>query len=271
MVSPDQYMGRYMGAGAAGVLVTVAETKGSAPREAGTVMWVTDTGAEGTIGGGNLEYQAIQQARILLADVEKKRTTQTYPLGPLLEQCCGGSVVLTLEKMNADRARASRDAALNARVRYPLYMFGAGHVGKAVYAALKPLPFNVYWVDARDDEFPPVTEPHVITDHASEPVDVVKSAGAQALYLIFTHSHQLDYEITKAVLARGDALYCGLIGSKTKRARFENRLLREKVVDENGLSALTCPIGVPGINGKEPEIIAASVAAELLQRLNRYV
>ncbi|WP_262692227.1 xanthine dehydrogenase accessory protein XdhC [Kordiimonas aestuarii] len=260
-----------MGAGAAGVLVTVAETKGSAPREAGTVMWVTDTGAEGTIGGGNLEYQAIQQARILLADVEKKRTTQTYPLGPLLEQCCGGSVVLTLEKMNADRARASRDAALNARVRYPLYMFGAGHVGKAVYAALKPLPFNVYWVDARDDEFPPVTEPHVITDHASEPVDVVKSAGAQALYLIFTHSHQLDYEITKAVLARGDALYCGLIGSKTKRARFENRLLREKVVDENGLSALTCPIGVPGINGKEPEIIAASVAAELLQRLNRYV
>ena len=237
------------------------------------MMWVTDTVAEGTIGGGNLEYQAIQQARKLLANTEKTHITQTYPLGPLLEQCCGGAVVLTLEKMSADRAREKRDAALNARVRYPLYMFGAGHVGKAVYAALMPLPFTVYWVDEREGEFPPeaygAASGHVVMDSVSDPVDVVENASTGALYLIFTHSHQLDYEITKAVLARGDALYCGLIGSKTKRARFENRLLRERAVDEKGLSALACPIGVPSILGKEPEIIAASVVAELLQQLEK--
>lgn len=250
-----------------GVRVTIVETKGSAPRDAGTAMWVTMAEVSGTIGGGNLEYQAIEQARKLLADKGQTSLTQTYALGPLLEQCCGGSVVLSLEKMSLDAARAIEREASEVQVRHPLYMFGAGHVGRAVYRALQPLPFSLHWLDERAEEFLNVSAGHAIMDHRSDPLDVVENAAAGGLYLIFTHSHALDYEIVKAVLARGDARYCGLIGSRTKRARFENRLLRERVVDVAGLEALTCPIGVPGITGKEPEVIAAGVVAQLLQHI----
>jgi xanthine dehydrogenase accessory factor len=143
-------------------------------------------------------------------------------------------------------------------------MFGAGHVGRAVAAALAPLPFDVTWVDARADEFPEHV-PLNHTKHVSEDCSgFVDAAPPGALYLVFTHSHQMDYELTAKILGRGDAVYCGLIGSKTKRARFENRLLKERVVSEEDLPKLTCPIGVPGISGKEPEVIAASVAAQLL-------
>jgi xanthine dehydrogenase accessory factor len=255
------------GGDADGVLVTIKETKGSAPRNAGTVMWVTADDTEGTIGGGTLEFQVIDQARKLLADDGKTTLTQQYALGPLLEQCCGGSVVILLEKKSAAASHEVRRAALEPQVRHPLYMFGAGHVGRAVYRALQPLPFSLHWFDERESEFPETDGPHVRMDSASDPLEVVKQAEAGALYLVFTHSHALDYELVKAVLVRGDARYCGLIGSKTKRARFENRLLRERVVTEAGLVALTCPIGVPGIAGKEPEVIAAGVAAQLLQHI----
>ncbi len=245
-----------------GVLIIVEETKGSAPREAGTTMWVDARGIQGTIGGGNLEYQVIEQAHKLLADDTLTELTQNYALGPLLEQCCGGSVVLKLIK----KPVAERMAMMaGRRARVPLYMFGAGHVGKAVMAAIHKLPFAVTWVDERVHEFPSFVPKHAekVTDR--DPVEVVESAPAGSLFLIFTHSHQLDYAITAAVLKRGDARYCGLIGSKTKRARFENRMLKERVITEEDLPNLTCPIGVEGVHGKEPEIIAAAVAAQLLR------
>lgn len=247
-----------------GVLISVQETKGSAPREAGTCMWVDARGTQGTIGGGNLEFHAIEQAHKLLADDSLTEITQTYALGPLLEQCCGGSVVLHLGK----HAQAERQALMaDHRPLAPLYMFGAGHVGKAVMQAIHRLPFTVTWVDERADEFPSMLPKTArkITDR--NPVRLVESASPDSLFLIFTHSHQLDYEITAAVLARGDARYCGLIGSKTKRARFESRLLKDGSVSEDALAGLTCPIGVEGIAGKEPEVIAAAVAAQLLQQI----
>ena len=247
------------------VRITVRETKGSAPRDAGTTMWVTRDATEGSIGGGKLEFQALEQARKLLDADGETMLMQTYALGPLLDQCCGGSVVLCLEKMSLAEAKSAQDTGVEKRLRQPLFMFGAGHVGRAVYRALAPLPFRIHWVDARAEEFPDVTGDHVTVDHTADALDVVANAPAGALYLVFTHSHPLDYDIVKAVLTRGDARYCGLIGSKTKRARFENRLLRERAVDEKGLKRLTCPIGIKGITGKEPEVIAASVAAQLLQ------
>lgn len=250
-----------------GVLVTVQETQGSVPREAGTSIWVGERQISGTIGGGNLEFQAIEQARKLLADETKSELTQKYALGPLLEQCCGGSVVLKLEKMTAADAFAKGDAVRAKQVLTPVYMFGAGHVGRATYAALMPLPFALTWVDSRGAEFPDYIPDNVNVRVTEDAWAVVAEAPAGALYLIFTHSHQLDYDITAAVLERGDAGYCGLIGSKTKRARFENRLLRERVISEQGLSQLTCPIGVEGIGGKEPEVIAAAVVAQLLQQI----
>ncbi len=247
-----------------GVLITVEETQGSAPREAGTAMWVDARGIQGTIGGGKLEFQAIEQARKLLDDPDRSEVTQKYALGPLLEQCCGGSVVLKLTKKPVtEREALLRDSRLFA----PLYMFGAGHVGRAVARALRPLPFRITWVDGRTHEFPDFLPKNAIKIIDHDAVKVVGEAPADALYLVFTHSHQLDYDITAAVLKRGDARYCGLIGSKTKRARFENRLLKETGITATDLRNLTCPIGIEGIGGKEPEVIAAAVAAQLLQQL----
>lgn len=221
----------------------------------------TADGQQGTIGGGRLEFEAIKQARKLLADPEQATLTQKYALGPLLEQCCGGSVVLELNKVGAN---AALEAIKGPNAETQVYMFGAGHVGRAVAQALAPLAFNIEWVDSRADEFPeqiPTAAHKVISD---DPVAIIQDAKPGAMFLVFTHSHQLDYEITAAVLARGDAVYCGLIGSATKRARFEKRLLDEAGIDRVRLASLTCPIGVQGINGKEPEVIAASVAAQLL-------
>jgi len=294
------------------VIVTVVEALGSVPRGVGTKMLVSDTMLKGTIGGGNLEFKVIEQARRFLGDIDADYLFQNYALGPLLEQCCGGNVTILLERIEpgaeflqgrrhgflktsfesgallkewtdyfsldpfyfqdaaGDRFDGkAKDASamleLVSRAPRTLLMFGAGHVGRAVATALAPLPFDVTWVDARESEFPT----HIPVNHSKHVSDdyccFVDEASAGAFYLIFSHNHQRDYELTARVLARGDAAYCGLIGSKTKRARFESRLLKEQNISQEALSNLVCPIGVPGVVGKEPEIIAASVAAQLLQ------
>ncbi len=249
-----------------GVLVRIEEARGSAPREAGTVMWVDARGIQGTIGGGNLEFQAIEQARKLLDDPTRDEATQQYALGPLLEQCCGGSVVLKLEK----RPVAERQLLMaDDRDFAPLYMFGAGHVGKAVMTAIQRLPFHVNWVDGRAHEFPSLLPRHTRKLVDENPALVVEQAVRGGLYLVFTHSHQLDYEITAAILRRGDAAFCGLIGSETKRARFVSRFEKEEGLSADQIDGLTCPIGVAGVRGKEPEVIAAAVAAQLLQVISK--
>ncbi len=148
---------------------------------------------------------------------------------------------------------------------FPLVLFGAGHVGRATVKALADLPFSITWVDSRKTEFPEVMPANVQKLRTDEPLGVIDKALPQTLFVIFTHNHQLDYELTKAILRRKDAQFCGLIGSATKRARFENKLLKERVLDEAELGSLTCPIGIGGIYGKEPEVIAASLTAQLLQ------
>ncbi len=249
-----------------GVLVRVEEARGSAPREAGTIMWVDARGIQGTIGGGNLEFQAIEQARKLLDDPARNEATQHYALGPLLEQCCGGNVVLKLEKCPiAERQSLMADG----RVFAPLFMFGAGHVGKAVMKAIQRLPFQVTWIDSRAHEFPSLLARHTRKLLDDNPVRVVEQAVQGCLYLVFTHSHQLDYDITAAILRRGDAAFCGLIGSGTKRARFVSRFEKEEGLSKVQIARLTCPIGVAGVRGKEPEVIAAAVAAQLLQVVSK--
>ena len=294
------------------VMVTVVETLGSAPRTAGTKMLVSDTALYGTIGGGKLEHQVAGQARKFLGEEGADYHFQTYALGPLLEQCCGGSVTILLERIQpgAEFLREPRQAFLRtcfqgattrkgwcehyardpvsfqdaagerflgkaadagimleqvSRKRAKLIMFGAGHVGRAVATALAPLPFDVTWVDSRANEFPehpPASHTvHVADDYSA----FVTNAPEGALYLVFTHSHQHDFELVAKILARDDAAYCGMIGSKTKRARFENRMLKERLITEADLDKFICPIGVEGISGKEPQVIAASVVAELLQ------
>ena len=249
----------------AAVLVSVEATQGSAPREAGAWMAVFAADVVGTIGGGHLEFEAIDQARQLLRG-ERGEPDRDYKLGPSLGQCCGGVVRLKFERVDA------RDiAALEARLApelAPLALFGGGHVGRALVNVLATLPFRLTWIDSRDEIFPAEVPGNVDCEH-SDPVHAAVAPlapGSRVLVMSFSHAEDLD--IVAACLRRqrdqGDLPYIGLIGSKTKWAVFRHRL-EERGFSEAELAQVTCPIGLPGIDGKEPEVIAVSVAAQILQ------
>ncbi len=247
--------------GRSAVVVEVRAARGSVPREAGTRMLVGVDVVLGSIGGGHLELQAIGDARALLARGDKLFERQVA-LGPSLGQCCGGALGLRHRPLAEDPPAQWPAPA----PRFRLQLFGAGHVGRAIVHLLADFPCQVQWVDERESEFPEGPLPSHIQRLCVEPVQAeVASAPAGAFYLVLTHSHALDLAITQAILARGDFGFFGLIGSKTKRAKFEARL-RERGVDEALLACMVCPIGVPGIEGKEPEVIAVAVVAQLLQQ-----
>ena len=329
--------------GKACILVTVAATEGSAPREAGTKMLVHLDGIAGSVGGGHLEFKAVAEARSLLQTFAAPRAGLVdFALGPSLGQCCGGRVTLLFETLTAGalpwlqawqqapghqtpghqtqghQAPAERvlltrlspltklvlepgvpgfecgadlSAALTtlARSEVPavlfdrggeapcyllermvdsrqdLYLFGDGHVARALVGILALLPYRIRWIDARADVFPEVLPPNVETDCSGFPRYEVKDAPRDCFYLVMTHSHAADLEICDRILARGDFGYLGLIGSDTKRTSFLRRL-RARGHGEAMLNRLVCPIGLPQITGKAPASIAVAVAGELLAR-----
>jgi xanthine dehydrogenase accessory factor len=153
---------------------------------------------------------------------------------------------------------------LVAAPRDHLVLFGAGHVGAAIVRALAGLPCRVTWVDERDDMFPQSIPANVTIEATDTPESVVASAPEGASYLVMTHSHALDQRLSEAILSRPGVAWFGLIGSQTKRKQFEHRL-RARGIDASRIDAMVCPIGVPGITGKQPAVIAAAVAAQLLQ------
>ena len=343
-------------------LVTVAEVRGSAPREPGARMVVApDGGFRGTIGGGELEWQAIGAARDALSRDGAGATLDRLTLGPDLGQCCGGSVrllteVFDRERLDEVRALAAREAAgpfaTRGRIRpqgverlvvdepppgalgvggacrpaggagrpagravvvdspagggaarkrpprgrrppagaggmdagppvvlrsddviverfhdprRPVWLFGAGHVGRALMLALAPLPFDVTWVDERADAFPAAMPANVRALHSTDPAGEVARAPDRALIVVMTHSHARDLAVVHAALAAGRFGYVGLIGSDSKRARFTRRL-REAGVTQARVAELVCPIGLPTIASKHPAAIAAGVAVQLLER-----
>ncbi len=260
-----------------GVLVSVDSVQGSGPREVGAWMAVFPQTLVNTIGGGHLEFQAITEARALLhrtvaentastATHEDNALTTRYALGPALGQCCGGVVHLKFERISAADAPALKQRLLaNGQ---PLALFGGGHVGRALVNVLSTLPYNVHWIDSRDEIFPAHLPPNVVCEH-SDPVHAAVAdlpSGASVLVMSFSHAEDLD--VVAACLKRqrlqGDLKFVGLIGSKTKWATFQHRL-EAKGFTADELAFITCPIGVSGITGKEPEVIAVSVAAQLLQ------
>jgi xanthine dehydrogenase accessory factor len=219
----------------------------------------------GTIGGGHLELDAIAHARRLLSG-DAVETTRDCSLGPSLGQCCGGAVQLGFERVGPDDV-AQLEARLAPRLA-PLALFGGGHVGKALVQALAPLPFAITWIDSRDEIFPTQVAGNVACEH-SDPVEAAVPALAPgARVLIMSFSHAEDLGIVAACLRRlrekEDLPYVGLIGSKTKWATFRHRL-EQRGFSAGELARITCPIGLPGIKGKQPEVIAASVAAQILQ------
>jgi xanthine dehydrogenase accessory factor len=253
---------------AAMVVVDIRDLKGSAPRGAGTLMFVAANEVAGTIGGGHLEFAVIAHARQLIRDEQKLSSQQTFALGPSLGQCCGGSVLIGYE-MLSDSLWPNIEAKLVSMVnrRFTLHLFGAGHVGAALAKALAPLPCVVNWIDEREELFEQALAKQGLSSNiknivVDSPAAEVSSANSGDYYLVLTHSHALDLEIVEAVLRRGDAGYLGLIGSATKRAVFINRLQQKGL----NVERLHCPVGLPSLVGKEPEVIAASITADLLIR-----
>jgi len=249
-----------------GVLVSVDRVQGSGPRDVGAWMAVFPQTFINTIGGGHLEFQAIHEARALLEKEDNTRTTR-YALGPALGQCCGGVVHLKFERISAADA-----PALQQRLRanaQPLALFGGGHVGHALVNVLSTLPFSVQWVDSRDEIFPAQRPPNVVCEHSDPVQAAVADLPSGAMVLIMSFSHAEDLDVVAACLQRqrlhGDLQFVGLIGSQTKWATFRHRL-ETKGFTAQELAFVTCPIGVSGIAGKEPEVIAVSVAAQLLQQ-----
>lgn len=284
-------------------MVSVLASEGSAPRGAGTRMLVTAEGQQGTIGGGQLEFRAIEQARAILDHPRGTWRVQDYPLGPLLGQCCGGRVRLLVEHLDPGQLDWLHDAEpgrmlattlaegavgreiferetatpLSARgdrpevgARFvepvgerprPVYLFGAGHVGQAIAWHIRGLPLQLAWFDTRAEQ---AAIDGVTVVAEEEIAHCIEQAPPDAAILILTHDHALDYHLVLTALRRKPVAFIGLIGSSTKRARFHSRLKAEGLSDE-ARARLTSPIGLEGVAGKEPDVIAIAVLAQLLQ------
>lgn len=300
----------------AAVRVVVASMRGSAPRDPGASLLVTPGTVEGTIGGGHLEFEAIQIARDFLTADERQPAVQIRQLilGEDLRQCCGGVVQLWLERFNvgdlsllqaaAQAAHRSDGAMLESafdgmrvtrrliganspesmrftmhsahagtlleRLGAPgqsLWIFGAGHVGQAIVRALSDLPFEITWVDSRHGVLPTSLPANVRALEEPNPAVLLAEASKDAMYIVLTHDHALDYSLCLSILRRDAFAWLGLIGSESKAARFRSRLRKDGIAPAL-IGKLVCPIGITGIESKAPAAIAIAVAAQLLQTLH---
>lgn len=287
------------------VRVAVLKARGSTPREAGAVMLVTPAAIEGTIGGGELEWRAERLARSMFQPDQGPLQIERWPLGPELGQCCGGSVTLWFERFEqsdlpfltelAKRLEhgeqgwlLSRDRGGQVERQWTLqcpvegageslvealgqadpsvWVFGAGHVGRALVGLLETLPFSVSVIDNRASALQALPEGRFAQRLSDDPAAMVDQAPPGAALLIMTHSHEIDYAICRAALQRSDLGWVGLIGSETKATCFRLRLSRDGV-DDARIATLVSPIGVDGVRSKLPAVIAVAVAAQLLQRV----
>jgi xanthine dehydrogenase accessory factor len=299
----------------AAVRVVVASMRGSAPRDPGASLLVTPDTIEGTIGGGHLEFEAIQIARAFLTADQRQPAVQIRQLilGEDLRQCCGGAVQLWLERFTASdltmlqaAAQAAHDkrtmlesvfdgmrvtrrlfvatspesmrftshsahvGTLRERLGAPgqnLWIFGAGHVGQAIVRALSDLPFDITWVDSRPGVLPTSLPANVRALDEPQPAGLLAEAPEDAMYVVLTHDHALDYSLCHSILRRDAFAWLGLIGSESKAARFRSRLRKDGIAPAL-IEKLACPIGVTGIESKAPAAIAIAVAAQLLQMLH---
>jgi xanthine dehydrogenase accessory factor len=254
--------------GTPAVLVTVASVEGSGPRERGAWMAVTAEDFCGSIGGGQLEHDAMAESRRLLALGEFDAHERRYALGPSLGQCCGGVVHLRLEMLDSEDADGLLDR-LAAPPLLDIALFGGGHVGRAIIELAARLPIRAQWFDSRDEIFPPALPPHVQAEHSNPVHAAVADVRPGTKILIMSFSHAEDLDIVAACLTRqrerGDLPFVGLIGSKSKWASFRHRL-EARGFTEVEMAHITCPIGIPRIHGKQPEVIALAAVAQLMQR-----
>jgi len=287
------------------IRVLIVATQGSTPRDTGTRMLVWTRGQKGTIGGGALEYKILDTCRQRLAGGNQNPLLISQPLGPGLGQCCGGHVKFVLEYFNMDGVNSIRvkttDQTIYGRAiekdidgkmvqsfppvenlpvikdgwllehlvasKEQLWVFGSGHVGTAIVNLVSKLPsIEITWIDFEEDRFPSRIPAGVNRIVAANPDQLTKYAPQGGLFLVLTHSHDLDLKIMEGLL-RKDFSYLGLIGSRTKWSRFKQRLLGLGHAEE-ALNKVKCPIGMRDL-GKHPWQIAVGVSAELLEHLNK--
>jgi xanthine dehydrogenase accessory factor len=280
--------------GHACVLVTVARVAGSVPREVGARMLVRAKDIVDTVGGGQLEYRAIEIARAMTQQSDAPARLERFPLSARVGQCCGGTVWLALERVDAVTAQSLRMAhaamqrgetftrQVNASAQEgfaqwidvmrddtpQIVLFGAGHVGHAIAQALAVTDVSLTWIDSRDAQFPVDVASPIVCIESDDPVAEVRALPQHAHCIVMTHSHALDFEIINALLKANHAGFIGLIGSKTKRAQFEARL-RALGHADGALATVRCPIGLPSLRNKHPGTIAIAVVAELLAYLEQ--
>ena len=239
------------------VIVTVAKTTGSTPRNEGSKMLITDKEQFGSIGGGKLELEATNLARRMLQIQGNARELKTISLGASLGQCCGGQVTLFLEKQPSETINIA--------------LFGGGHVAQSLLLILEQLPYKVTLVESRNEFIPETTQKGTTKKLSAilseQPEDEVENFLPQTYYLIMTHSHSQDLAICEAILKRKDFAYLGIIGSQKKSSRFQKQLLK-KGHSESLIKKIFCPIGLPIKNNKQPIEIAVSVAAQLIEIIN---
>ena len=246
-------LAKLLQAGKPVVLVTQIGERGSSPRSSGAKMLVTETETFDSLGGGNLEHQAIEHARELLVTRSAGLHELEYTLAGNLGQCCGGEVRVLFEVFNA--------------AHKPLYLFGAGHIAKALVPLISQLSFAVHWIDDRDELFPSQL-PDNVNRIERDPVDVASSLPSDAWVLIMTHNHNLDMELLLAAFANTKPEYIGMIGSDTKVLKFKQRM-QQRGIDEALINSVHAPIGLAGLHTKLPIEIAISVTADLMQRLQQ--
>ncbi|QEY64043.1 xanthine dehydrogenase accessory protein XdhC [Metapseudomonas lalkuanensis] len=235
------------------VLVTIIEERGSTPRNAGSKMVVTAERIFETIGGGHLEFKAMEIARQMLESRSQDTRLERFSLGASLGQCCGGATVVLFEPMGQPQAHIA--------------VFGAGHVGRALVPLLASLPCKVRWIDSRENEFPEQIPSGVDKVVNEEVIDEIADMPKGSYFIVMTHNHQLDLELTAEILKRNDFAYFGLIGSKTKRVKFEHRL-RERGFASETVQRMRCPMGIQEVKGKLPVEIAISIAGEVVATYN---
>ena len=277
-------------------LVAVVSSKGSVPRSTGTAMLVYKNQIMGSVGGGELEYQAIETAKSGLLQSGFKRSIRSFALGPSLGQCCGGAVNLMFEWYGHDNrsvlasldseitaftehdiagqripklclklSQAKKNLCINLQLNPPhidVFLYGAGHVGRAVAEIARHLCCQLYWVDTQENRFPEIIPIGVTKICASSPSHIASHAPENSIHLVMTYSHQIDYDGVSCLLSDGHFARCGLIGSETKAARFRSRLLNAGLAPEQ-IERLVCPIGLAEIRGKAPFQIALSIAGQL--------
>lgn len=246
------------------VQVALTRVRGSSPREAGTCMFVAAEGLWGTIGGGQLEYIAIDHARRMLKQ-HVLSDSLDVPLGPEIGQCCGGRVEMELTRMRQGDRKSALAAQAAAQAALPhVYVMGAGHVGRALADLFQHMPVHCILVDQRAEELALCHADVEIRQSAIPEIDIA-NAPAGSAFIVLTHDHALDFLLSSAALQREDAGYVGLIGSATKREKFR-RWCRDHC-DGLATDRLICPIGASGSRDKRPSVIAAFVAAEVIAEL----